>query len=115
MPPPWVNGPEPLDQVTPPPAAPGFGARVWYFFLGLPRKLQLALAAVLVAAVGRVTGVDDAVVQAVFATFAEESMSSAEEPKAPEPALPPRRCGGPRAVLEALEQERLDQAALEPR
>lgn len=112
VPPPWVNGPE-LDQTTPPPSAPGLGARVWYFFLGLPRKLQLALAAVLVAAVGRVTGVDDAVVQAVFATFAEESVVSAEVPKAPESApLPPRKCAS-RPGLEALEQERLDFEALQ--
>lgn len=113
VPPPWVNGPE-LDQTTPPPPAPGLGARVWYFFLGLPRKLQLAVAAVLVAAVGRVTGVDDAVVQAVFAAFADQSMSAPAEPE-PEPApLPARKCAS-RPGLEALEQERLDQAALEHR
>lgn len=107
VPPPWVNGPE-LDQVTPPePHPPGLGARVWYFFLGLPRKLQLALAAVVVAAVGRVTGVDDAIVQGLFSAFAEASVDAPLDPR----PLPPRKCAS-RPALEELEQERMDQNAL---
>ena len=63
-------------------------------YLGLPRKVQLALLTVVVGAVCRLAGVDSAIVRALVGTVAEETRTPAER-------------------SEALDEERADGEALE--
>lgn len=76
--------------------------RALEMFLGLPRRVQYGLIALLAAAVGRLAGVDAALVRMVVGS------AVAEAPVAP------GRCSGARPA-EDLDAERADEEALDGR
>jgi len=90
-----VSAPEKLPQAS-------VGSRVLGWFLALPRKMQLAIVVLVAGAVGRVTGVDATVLEAVLSQFAVEEQAPAapaqeagpqpETVTQPGPVLPDRKC-----------------------